>query len=243
MNICLHYIINYIIIIPYNFDKRDCSSACPQSYGKEVMFLKPLTAKQKSVLDYLKKEIAEKKYPPSIRDICSALGLSSTSSAHLYLKVLEEKGYIRRDPTKPRAIEVLIPKDDIVYYNKKTFNVPIVGEVTAGKPILAEENIEGYFPLPLDFFPNSEGNFMLRIKGDSMINAGMFDGDYILVRQQRDAQNGDIVVALLQDEATVKRFFRENGSIKLQPENENYDPVYIDDIIILGRVIGLFRKF
>lgn len=207
--------------------------------------MKPLTAKQKNVLDYLIKEIAEKKYPPSIRDICAALGLSSTSSAHLYLKVLEEKGYIRRDPTKTRAIELLSPGagEDVYFNEKNTFNVPIVGEVTAGKPVLAEENIEGYFPLPLEFFPNSEGNFMLRIKGDSMINAGMFDGDYILVRQQRDAQNGDIVVALLDDEATVKRFFRDNGKVRLQPENDNYEPVYLDEVIILGKVNGLFRKF
>ncbi len=205
--------------------------------------MKPLTTKQKNVLDYLKKEIAETKYPPSIRDICSALGLRSTSTAHLYLKILEEKGYIRRDPSKTRAIELLTPADSFYINHKNTYNVPIIGEVTAGKPILAEENIEGYFPLPLEFFPNSEGNFMLRIKGDSMINAGMFGGDYILVRQQRDAQNGDIVVALMDDEATVKRFFRENGKVRLQPENENYDPVYLDDLVILGKVIGLFRKF
>lgn len=206
--------------------------------------MKPLTEKQRNVLSFLEREIAEKKYPPSIRDICAALNLSSTSSAHLYLKILEEKGYIRRDPTKPRAIEVLIPSNESLYENEyiKDKGIPIIGEVAAGKPLFAEENIEGYFPVKEPFFNSDDGLFMLRIKGDSMINAGMFDGDHIIVRKQSDAGNGDIIVALLDDEATVKRFFRENGKVRLQPENEKFEAVYVEEVKVLGKVVGLFRK-
>ena len=207
--------------------------------------MKPLTDKQRNVLNFLEREIAEKKYPPSIRDICAALQLSSTSSAHLYLKILEEKGYIRRDPTKPRAIEVLIPSNEGLYESEsfQDKGIPIIGEVAAGKPLLAEENIEGYFPVTEHFFKSNDGLFMLRVKGESMINAGMFDGDHIIVRKQNDAGNGDIVVALLDDEATVKRFFRDSGKIRLQPENESFEPVYVEEVAVLGKVVGLFRKF
>ncbi len=207
--------------------------------------MKPLTDKQRNVLNYLEKEIAEKKYPPSIRDICKALNLSSTSSAHLFLKILEEKGYIRRDHTKPRAIEVLHPNDENLYENNRFYgkNLPIIGEVAAGIPLLADENIEGYFPVSSDFFTGSGEHFILRVKGDSMINAGIFNCDLIIVHRQNDAVNGDIIVALLDDEATVKRFYRDNGKIKLQPENESFEPVYLDELTILGKVVGLFRRF
>ncbi len=184
-------------------------------------------------------------YPPTVRDICAAFGLKSSSTAHFYLKTLEKKGYIRRNPQKPRAIELLSPqvreekaqekKEDIFY-------VPVVGEVTAGKPVLAEENIAEYYPLPRELFPGSANSFILHLKGDSMKNAGILDGDYILVKQQNYAQNGDIVVALLENDATVKRFFKEDGKIKLKPENEEYKTVVSEQVTILGKVMGLIRK-
>ncbi|NLI69453.1 MAG: transcriptional repressor LexA [Firmicutes bacterium] len=203
--------------------------------------MKPLTDKQKEIFQFIRDHITRRNYPPSIREICNAFGLRSTSTAHFYLTALEKKGYIRREPARPRAIELLVPDDggadDAVF-------VPIVGTITAGKPILAAENIEGYFPLPLDLFPGTDGKFMLRIRGDSMINAGMMDGDYILVQQQRDARNGDIIVALIEnDEATVKRFFKESEYIRLQAENDDYEPIITENITVLGKVVGLFRKF
>lgn len=207
-------------------------------HRSEIM--KPLTDKQKEVFKFIREYISRKNYPPSIREICAAFGLRSSSTAHLYLTALENKGYIRREPAKPRAIELLVAGNDV---SGDALFVPIVGVITAGKPILAAENIEGYFPLPLELFPGSDGVFMLRIKGDSMINAGLMDGDYIMVQQQRDAQNGDIIVALLEDEeATVKRFFKEKGHIRLQPENDNYEPIITEDLVVLGKVVGLFRK-
>ncbi|NLK21077.1 MAG: transcriptional repressor LexA [Epulopiscium sp.] len=196
--------------------------------------------KQLEILEYLKKEILEKGYPPSVREICDAVGLKSTSTVHGHLNRLEKKGMIRRDPTKPRAIEIL----DTTFYNtrQELVNVPIVGNVTAGQPILAVENIDDYFPLPVDYVRN-DTVYMLHVQGESMIEAGIFDNDLVLVRKQSTAENGDIVVAMLEDSATVKRFFREKEHIRLQPENSTMNPIIVKDVSILGKVIGLFRKF
>ncbi|HHU63542.1 MAG TPA: transcriptional repressor LexA [Clostridiales bacterium] len=215
---------------------------------------KTLSKKQKRILDFIKSEIDKKGYPPSVREICDGVGLKSTSTVHGHLTRLEKKGYIRRDATKPRTIEIL--KEDCCDYpksidypileetkiQKEMIPVPIVGKVTAGQPVLAVENIEDTFPLPHDFLQASD-TFILRVKGDSMINAGILDGDYIIVKQQPVAQNGDIVVALLDDEATVKRFYRERDHIRLQPENPNMDPIITKDVSIIGKVIGLLRRF
>ncbi|NLJ89082.1 MAG: transcriptional repressor LexA [Epulopiscium sp.] len=196
--------------------------------------------KQLEILNYLKKEIKEKGYPPSVREICDAVDLKSTSTVHGHLNRLEKKGLIRRDPTKPRAIEIL---DDSFYgIRQELVNVPIIGNVTAGQPILAVENIEDYFPLPVDYVRN-DTVYMLHVQGDSMIEAGIFDNDLVLVRKQSTAENGDIVVALIEDGATVKRFFREKDHIRLQPENPTMSPIIVKDVSILGKVIGLFRKF
>lgn len=200
-----------------------------------------LSAKQKQILEYMKAEVREKGYPPSVREICDAVGLKSTSTVHGHLSRLEKKGLIRRDPTKPRAIEIL---DDSFYDTpqRELVHVPIVGNIAAGTPILAEENIEDTFPIPVDYIHN-DTVFMLRVKGKSMIEAGIFDRDLILVRQQNDANNGDIVVALIEDFATVKTFYREKDFIRLQPENPAMSPIIVKDVLILGKVIGLFRKF
>ncbi|MFY9174795.1 MAG: transcriptional repressor LexA [Peptococcia bacterium] len=198
-----------------------------------------LTERQQSILDFIKKEIITKGYPPAVREIGEAVGLSSSSTVHSHLNQLELKGYIRRDPTKPRAIEII---DDSFYPTKEMVNIPIIGRVTAGQPILAVENYEDSFPLPLDFV-RSENTFMLTIKGDSMQNAGIMDGDLVIVKQTNTAYNGEIVVALIEDEATVKRFFKEDGYIRLQPENDNFEPIITRDVSILGKVIGLVRRY
>ncbi len=198
-----------------------------------------LTERQRQVLQYIKQEIHDKGYPPSVREIGEAIGLSSSSTVHGHLARLEEKGYIRRDPTKPRAIEVRGETPGEV--RKRLINVPLVGRVTAGQPILAEQNIEDHFPLPADFVQD-EDVFFLIVQGESMIEAGILDGDYVLVRRQQTARNGDIVVALLDDEATVKRFFREQGHVRLQPENRFMDPILVKDVQVLGKVIGLVRR-
>ncbi len=200
-----------------------------------------LSAKQQQILDYLKSEVRDKGYPPSVREICEAVNLKSTSTVHGHLERLEKKGYIRRDPTKPRAIEIFgeNPRYDS---SQELVNVPILGTITAGSPILAVENIEDTFPIPVNYI-NNDDVFMLRVKGESMIGAGIFDKDLILVRQQPTANNGDIVVALIEDYATVKSFYRENGHIRLQPQNSSMSPIIVENCIILGKVIGLFRKF
>ncbi|MBS4960049.1 MAG: transcriptional repressor LexA [Clostridiales bacterium] len=203
--------------------------------------MKDISKKQLEILEYIKSCVNEKGYPPSVREICLAVNLHSTSTVHGHLERLEKKGYIRRDPTKPRAIEILDPAN-ILLPKKELVSVPIVGCVTAGAPILAVENIEDTFPLPIEYVHNEEV-FMLRVKGESMIEAGIFDKDLILVRQQQTAENGDIVVALIEDYATVKRFFREDGHIRLQPENPAMSPIIVNDVTIVGKVIGLFRKF
>jgi repressor LexA len=195
-----------------------------------------LSLKQIEILEFIKNEFLNKGYPPSVREICKAVDLKSTSTVHSHLGKLEQKGYIRRDPTKPRAIEIL---DEIP--TKRITSVPIVGNVTAGKPILAFENIEDTFPLP-DEIIKDDNVFMLKVHGDSMIDAGILDGDYVIVRQQNDAINGDIVVALIGDEATVKRFYKEENYIKLKPENQFMSPIISKDVMILGKVIGLFRR-
>lgn len=197
-----------------------------------------LSKKQEEILDFLKSEIRSKGYPPSVRETCVAVGLSSTSTVHAHLKTLEKKGVIRRDPTKPRAIEILKTKEDNT--SGELIHVPIVGKVTAGEPILAVENIEGYFPIPVSYANNKE-IYMLNVQGDSMMRANILDGDLILVQEQPTAKDGDIVVALLDDSVTVKRFFKENDFVRLQPENDTMSPIFVRDIEILGKVIGLFR--
>ena len=201
-----------------------------------------ISAKQKEILEYIKGEILSKGYPPAVREICEAVDLKSTSSVHSHLETLEKNGYIRRDPTKPRAIEIL--DDDFNLTRREVVNVPIVGHVAAGEPILATENIENYFPIPVEYMPNEE-TFMLKVKGESMINAGVLSGDHILVKQQDTAENGEMVAALIDDSATVKTFYHENGHIRLQPENDTMDPIVVEekDVHILGKVIGVFRFF
>ena len=199
-----------------------------------------ITEKQSQILEYIKAEILSKGYPPAVRDICQAVNLKSTSSVHSHLETLEKNGYIRRDPTKPRTIEIL--DDNFNLVRREMVNVPIVGTVAAGQPILAVENIENYFPIPSEYMPNEE-TFMLKVKGESMINAGILDGDQILVKRQSTAKNGDMVVALVDDSATVKTFYKENGHIRLQPENDYMDPIILPDVEIIGKVFGVFRFF
>lgn len=203
------------------------------SYGK-------ISGKQKEILEYLKSQILNRGYPPAVREICEAVKLKSTSSVHSHLETLEKNGYIRRDPSKPRAIEII--DDGFNLTRRDLVNVPIIGTITAGQPILAVENIEGYFPVPMDYMPNEE-TFMLKVKGQSMINVGIFDGDKILVQKQNIAANGDIVVALIDDSVTVKTFYKENGFFRLQPENDTMEPIIVPELNILGKVIGLFRLF
>ena len=197
-----------------------------------------ISAKQKEILEYIKGEILSKGYPPAVREICEAVDLKSTSSVHSHLETLEKNGYIRRDPTKPRAIEIL--DDDFNLTRREVVNVPIVGHVAAGEPILATENIENYFPIPVEYMPNEE-TFMLKVKGESMINAGIFNGDNVLVKKQTNAENGDIVVALVDDSATVKTFYKEDDYYRLQPENDTMDPIIVKECSILGKVFGVFR--
>ncbi len=197
-----------------------------------------ITSKQREILEYMKEEILKKGYPPSVREICTAVDLKSTSSVHAHLEKLEKNGFIRRDPAKPRCIEIV--DDSFNVTRREMAQIPMIGTVAAGQPILAQENIEDYFPLPVEFAPNAE-SFILKVKGESMINAGIFDGDRIFVEKCNSARNGDIVVALLDDSATVKTFYRENGHYRLQPENDTMDPIIVDQVDILGKVFGVFR--
>lgn len=203
------------------------------SYGK-------ISAKQREVLEFIKAQILDKGYPPAVREICDAVGLKSTSSVHSHLETLEKNGYIRRDPTKPRAIEILDDSFNLV--RREIVNVPVIGSVAAGQPIMAEENITGYFPLLSEDMPSGQA-FMLKVSGDSMINAGIFDGDRIIVRRQETAENGDIVVALIDDSATVKTYYKEDGHYRLQPENDTMDPIITDSVTILGKLAGLYRRY
>lgn len=200
-------------------------------YGK-------ISAKQQDILDYIKEEILKRGYPPAVREICEAVNLRSTSSVHSHLETLEKNGYIRRDPTKPRAIEIC--DDNFQMVRTEMVSLPVVGQVAAGTPILAEENIDSYFPVPAELVPQGE-SFVLKVKGDSMINVGIFSGDQIFVNACNTAHNGDTVVALIDDSATVKTFYKEDGHIRLQPENDTMDPIIVDDCQILGKVFGVFR--
>ena len=199
-----------------------------------------ISAKQQEILQYIKDEILSKGYPPAVREICKAVHLKSTSSEHAHLETLEKKGYIRRDPTKPRAIEII--DDDFNLVRREIINVPVIGQIAAGEPIYAEQNIEGYFPILPEDMPAGNA-FMLNVRGDSMINIGIFDGDRILVKEQHTASNGEVVVALVEDSATVKTFYKEDGHYRLQPENDTLDPIIVDQVEILGKVVGLFRTY
>lgn len=194
--------------------------------------------RQSQIFKFLKTYTENKGYPPSVREICEAVGLKSTSSVHGHLKKLEEKGLIKRDPTKPRALEIMDHNN-----KKEMINIPIIGKVTAGLPILATENIEDSFPIPLDYIKHDKELFMLNISGDSMINAGIFNGDLAIIEKCNTALNGDIIVALIENEATLKRFFRENNYIRLQPENDHMDPIIVKECSILGKLVGIFRTY
>ncbi|MBO5143452.1 MAG: transcriptional repressor LexA [Clostridia bacterium] len=203
-----------------------------------------ITDKQVKVLEYVKEQIKKNGYAPSVREICQALGFKSTSTVHGYLARLQKKGLIQKAALKPRTIIITDEKDNnqqSFYTSKEMIDVPIVGKVTAGMPILAVENIEDSFPLPIDFVGNSE-TFMLKVRGDSMIEAGILDGDLVLVKKQNTAENGEIVVALIEDEATVKTFFKEKDHIRLQPQNSFMQPIIVPTCSILGKVAGVFRK-
>lgn len=197
-----------------------------------------ISKKQEEILEYIKSQILERGFPPAVREICDAVNLKSTSSVHSHLETLEKNGYIRRDPTKPRAIEIL--DDNFNLTRREMVQVPLVGRVAAGEPILAEQNIEEYFPLPMDYMPNTQV-FMLRVQGESMINAGILSGDFVVVQQQNYASNGEMVVAMIEEGATVKTFYKENGHIRLQPENDFMEPFILPEVEILGKVIGVFR--
>ena len=205
------------------------------AYGK-------ISKKQSEILEYMKNEILNRGFPPSVREICEAVNLKSTSSVHAHLETLEKYGYIRRDPTNPRAIEIV--DDNFNLVRRETVNVPIIGKVAAGEPLLAVENIDGYFPIPAEFMPKNQA-FMLVVHGESMINAGIFDGDYVVVEQQETANNGEKIVALVEDSATVKTFYKEDDLIRLQPENDYLEPIIVhpekQSFQILGKVIGVFR--
>lgn len=224
-------------------------------YGGYYMSRNRITAKQQEILNFMKSQIMAKGYPPSVREICEAVNLKSTSSVHAHLETLEKNGFIRRDPAKPRAIEIM---DDDFYHNmreavntssdnteintnrREMVNVPMVGTVAAGQPLLAVENVTDYFPLPVDLLPNSE-TFMLKVKGDSMINMGIYEGDQLIIERRNTARNGEVIVALVDDSATVKRFYKEDGHYRLQPENDYMEPIIVDHCEILGKVIGLVR--
>lgn len=198
-----------------------------------------LSDKQQQILEFIKRRILDKGYPPAVREICEAVNLRSTSSVHSHLETLERKGYIHRDPTKPRAIEII--DDDFNLARREIINIPVVGTVTAGEPILAVQNIEDYFPMLPDRI-NNKNTFMLHVRGESMINAGIFDGDLVIVEQQSTAENGDIVVAMIEDSATVKTFYKEDGYYRLQPENDSMEPIIVNEVSIIGKVVGLYRS-
>ena len=197
-----------------------------------------ISDKQQQILDYIKEEILAKGYPPTVREICEKVRLKSTSSVHSHLETLEKNGFIRRDPTKPRAIEIC--DDSFQMVRTEMVSIPVVGRIAAGEPILADQNIEQYFPIPAEMIPQGT-SFAMRVHGDSMINAGIFDGDLLFANSCDTAENGEIVVALIDEEATVKRFFKEKDRIRLQPENDSMDPIYVDHCMILGKIFGVLR--
>jgi repressor LexA len=220
--------------VPYDtLNIENLKGELHMAYGK-------ISAKQREILEVIKTEILNRGYPPTVRELCDACNLKSTSSVHSHLETLEKNGYIKRDPSKPRAIEIVDDSFNVV--RREVVNVPVVGNVAAGQPLLAIQNISEYFPIPAEHMPNAQ-SFMLRVKGESMINAGILDGDTIIVMQQDTAKNGDMVVALVDDSATVKTFYKEDGHIRLQPENDNMDPIIVDNCVILGKVFGVFRFF
>jgi repressor LexA len=199
-----------------------------------------MTPKQQAVFDYIKQCVIERNYPPSVRDICAAVGLKSTSSVFTYINDLEVMGLIKKDPAHPRALMITTSEFHSEEPDREVAQIPLVGTVAAGIPLLAEENVTEYFPIPVDILPNQKV-FMLTVKGDSMINCGILNGDKVIVEQQNTCRDGEIVVALVEDSATVKRFYKENGHIRLQPENDTMDPIIVPDCQILGKVIGLIR--
>jgi len=209
--------------------------------GDTMSYKRELTDRQRQILDFIRSEIHRRGFPPSVREIGEAVGLSSSSTVHSHLTALEDKGFLRRDPSKPRALEVLDYRDTdraIDYDGVRA--VPLLGQVAAGAPLLAAENIEATMSLPIEMA--DESTFILRVRGDSMIEAGILDGDFVVVRQQNVASDGDIVVALIGDDATVKRFFKEADRVRLQPENSALEPIYVRDVTILGKVVALFRR-
>jgi repressor LexA len=197
-----------------------------------------LTKRQQEIFDFVRRYVGEHGYPPTVRDIGKAIGLTSSSTVHAHLGNLEKLGLLRRDPTKPRAIEVLVDKAKAA---AATTGLPLVGQVAAGQPVLAEENIEEYVAVP-QIAGGDDGQFVLRVKGDSMRDVGIYEGDHVIVRSQETAANGEIVVALVGEEATVKRFFREDDHVRLQPENEDFEPIRTRDVKLLGRVVGVCRR-
>lgn len=202
-----------------------------------------VSKRQEAILEFIKEQVRSKGYPPSVREIGEAVGLASSSTVHGHLSRLEGKGLIRRDPTKPRAIEVITPQEELAIPRQEVIHVPLIGKVTAGNPITAIENIEEFFPLPNTYGTSEENLFMLEIMGESMIEAGILDGDYVIVKKQSNANNGEIVVAMTEDdEATVKRFFKEKNHIRLQPENSSMEPILVNNVAILGKVVGLYRN-
>lgn len=203
------------------------------------MIIKENSDKQTQIYNFLIEFTKSKGYPPSVREICQAVSLKSTSTVHGHLKRLEKKGLIYRDPTKPRALEIV----ELSNEEKELIDIPIVGKVTAGMPILATENIEDMFQMPINYVKHNNDLFILKVTGDSMIEAGILDGDLAIIEQKNVAINGDIVVALIENEATIKRFFKENGFIRLQPENKNYEPIIVEDCSILGKLVGIYRAY
>ncbi|ATD48704.1 transcriptional repressor LexA [Clostridium perfringens] len=203
------------------------------------MIINENSDKQTQIYNFLIEFTKSKGYPPSVREICQAVSLKSTSTVHGHLKRLEKKGLIYRDPTKPRALEIV----ELSNEEKELIDIPIVGKVTAGMPILATENIEDMFQMPINYVKHNNDLFILKVTGDSMIEAGILDGDLAIIEQKNVATNGDIVVALIENEATIKRFFKENGFIRLQPENKNYDPIIVEDCSILGKLVGIYRAY
>ena len=232
-NLCLYFYSVTDILYVINRDRYSF---------REVRKLKKISKRQEDILTFIKEEVRTKGYPPSVREIGEAVGLASSSTVHGHLERLEKNGLIRRDPTKPRAIEILDHETDAIQ-KQNVVHVPLVGKVTAGLPITAIENIEEYFPLPNTYGTSDDNLFMLEVMGESMIEAGILDGDYVVVKQTSTAINGEIVVAMTEDdEATVKRFYKEKTHIRLQPENSNMDPILVSQVTILGKVVGLYRQ-
>jgi repressor LexA len=209
-------------------------------YGGYGMANGKISAKQKEILEYIKEQILERGFPPAVREICEAVNLKSTSSVHSHLETLEKNGYIKRDPTKPRAIEIC--DDSFQMIRTEMVNIPVVGQVAAGAPILAEENIDSYIPIPSSMCPKGD-SFILKVKGNSMINAGIFNGDLLFVHACNTAENGEKIVALIDDSATVKTYYKEKGHIRLQPENDEMEPIIVDSCTILGKVFGVLRLY